>query len=151
MRRSVSIGILLAGVAIFALASGQPGASLADHESKAVGTIRSINTAQVSYAKTYSSAGFACSLAPLLVGPAGAKPSAEHAGLLDNSLREERNRMYRFTVECMDKSKPSKAYRSSAVPLEKGARAFCSDQTAVVKSSADGKAETCFAKGTALK
>ena len=151
MRRSVSLGVLLAGVAILALASGPTGSSVADHQSKAVGTIRSINTAQVVYAKTYSSVGYACSLGPLLVGPAGAKPSAEHAGLLDNSLREERNRMYRFTVDCMDKSKPSKSYRSSAVPLEKGARAFCSDQTAVVKSSADGKAETCFAKGTPLK
>ena len=51
----------------------------------AVGCIRSINTAEVYYAKEYKK-GFSPTLAALGVSAQGVKPSAAAAGLLDNSL-----------------------------------------------------------------
>jgi hypothetical protein len=39
-------------------------------ESNAVGTMRSINTAERFYAKTYTDRGYACDLDALLIGPA---------------------------------------------------------------------------------
>jgi hypothetical protein len=121
-------------------------------ESNAVGTMRSINTAEKFYAKTYTDRGYACNLDALLVGPAPAKASADHAGFLDNTVSDANARRYRFTVSCAagNTANAAQAYRSAAVPLDKGGRAFCSDETAVIRSSADGKAETCFKSGKQL-
>src|SRR5208283_3120886 len=54
-------------------------------QSTAVGCIRSINTAEVYFAKEYKN-GWSPTLAALGVPPEGVKPSATAAGLLDNSL-----------------------------------------------------------------
>ena len=115
-------------------------------ESNAIGVMRSINTAEVYYAKAYTDRGFACSLDPLLVGPAPATASADHAGLLDNSLADPKARRYTFTVRCRDDNKPSKTYESWAMPLDKGTRAICSDETAVVRWVTK-KADSCANSG----
>jgi hypothetical protein len=54
-------------------------------EKQVVADLRTIHTAQITYASTYAGVGFADNLAKL--GPAnGAIPDANHAGLLDQSL-----------------------------------------------------------------
>jgi type IV pilus assembly protein PilA len=61
-------------------------ARVAANESSAVGTIRSINTAQIAYAATYRK-GFARDLATLGPNPNGAStPSSLHAGMIDAPL-----------------------------------------------------------------
>ena len=122
------------------------------NESNAIGSIRSINTAQVYYARTYPDAGFACELAAL-APPAGEKPSAKAANLLDASLTSGKKSGYQFILSCPDKSKPHKKYRIAAVPIHPGEgskRAICNDESAVIKGADDGKAETCFASGKVL-
>ena len=100
-------------------------------EAGAVGVVRTIHTAEFTYDSTYN--GFACSLEPMMEGAKDAKPSAEHAGLIDNSVKDEKRRMYRFEVHCTSKGKPATAYKSSAEPLVQGARAFCSDESGAIR------------------
>ncbi len=121
-----------------------------EKESNAVGVMRSINTAQVYYAKTYVDRGFACSLDPLMIGPAPATTSADHAGLLDNSLADPQARHYKFAVRCRDDKRPATRYESWATPLDKGARALCSDETAVIRWVTK-KADTCAQSGSPIQ
>jgi type II secretory pathway pseudopilin PulG len=59
----------------------------AANEASAVGSVRTVNTAQVAYAATYPERGFAPNLATLGPDPRKASDySAEHAGLLDGTL-----------------------------------------------------------------
>jgi hypothetical protein len=60
---------------------------MAANEASAVGSVRSINTAQVAYASTYPQAGFAPNLASLGVNPLAPRSmTKDHAGLLDEKL-----------------------------------------------------------------
>ena len=123
------------------------------NESNAIGSIRSINTAQVYYARTYPDAGFACELSVFAPPPAGEKPSAKASNLLAANLTSGKKSGYQFILSCPDKSKPQKKYRIAAVPIHPGEgskRTFCNDESAVIKGADDGKAETCFANGKVL-
>ena len=66
-------------------------------QANAVGSLRSINTAEVFYYKQYKK-GFS-PLVSLGVPPDGTKPSASAAGLLDNSLTSGKKNSYVFTYE----------------------------------------------------
>src|SRR5512135_1811807 len=57
---------------------------MAANEASAVGSIRTVNTAQFSYAATYTDNGFARDLATL--GGTGQNATADHALLLDSTL-----------------------------------------------------------------
>jgi hypothetical protein len=144
--KKISILFLLACSAMAAMAQDSKTQAL---EAGAMGVMRTIHTAEVTYSSYYNK--FACSLEPMMSGPQGAKPSAEHAGLIDNSVKDEKRRMYRFEVHCVGKGKPGTEYKSSAEPLIKGARAFCSDESGAIRYSADGNAKTCMAKGEVLQ
>lgn len=118
--------ILLAGL-LFAGGKGN------EKETNAVGTLRSINTAQAAYQKQY---GFwACDLGQLLPGPAGSQANPDHAGLLDNSVENAKERGYSFMVMCPKDRKDG--YETVAWPKEKKLRAFCSDTTAAIYDSSD--------------
>ncbi len=77
----VAIILIIAAIAIPNLLRSR----IAANESSAVGSLRSINTAQVTYASTYPEAGFASTLQSL--GPADSSgPTSAAAGLLDGVL-----------------------------------------------------------------
>src|SRR5512138_3640121 len=79
----VAIILIIAAIAIPNLLRSR----IAANESSAVGSMRSINTAQVTYASTYPDVGYAITL--LELGPtttAGATPASTNAGLLDGVL-----------------------------------------------------------------
>jgi hypothetical protein len=142
---------------VFAPALAQTNKQLSDevaeNEATAVGSLRSLNTAEAYYARTYSEAGFACTLQDFSPPAAGQKPSAHAAGLIDRSLTSGSKAGYHFTLTCAEKSKPQKTYQLSAVPItpgKSGRRAFCTDQTATIRVSDDGAADTCFANGKPL-
>ncbi len=149
MKRMIVVALCLCALGVLACAQ-EAKPDVKSLEARAVAVVRTINTAQVTYAATYAAQGFVCSLTPMMEEQAGAKPTPEHAGLISKSIYDK-DRMYRFEVKCpAGSSKPVKAYTSTATPLVKGARAFCSDQSGVIRTSADGKAETCLAKGEPL-
>jgi len=118
---------------------------MAANESTAVGSVRTMNTAQVTYAATYPQRGFAPNLATL--GPNPHAPTAyspSHAGLLDQSLANESctadawctKSGYRFRINSVCKQQVCKDYVVVATPVngENGTRNFCSTSDGVIRS-----------------
>ena len=149
--KRMAVLFLAGSMAAMAAAAEEPKKDVAALESGAVGVMRTINTAEVTYAATYSAKGFACSLEPMMVGPEGSKPSAEHAGLIDQSVKDGKDRMYRFDVRCPGGTqKPAKAYEATATPLVKGARAICSDESGKIRW-AERNAKRCVERGEPIE
>ena len=123
-------------------------AKMAANESSAVGTIRTINTAQVTYSVTYPQRGFARDLATL--GPDPHEPgrgSPEHAGLIDTTLGGAgcaadgwcTKSGYRFsiTTQC-SRQRVCKEFVAVGTPATNntGARNFCSTSDGVIRYQA---------------
>ncbi|MGC2526284.1 MAG: hypothetical protein WA639_00950 [Candidatus Acidiferrum sp.] len=117
---------------------------IAANEASAVGSLRSVNTAQVTYAATYPQRGFAPTLATFGSDPhAATATSAEHAGLLDESLANAScigeawctKSGYQFRVTAFGKLQPRKEYVAVATPVDPntGTRSFCSTSDAIIR------------------
>jgi hypothetical protein len=117
----------------------------------AVGSIRSINTAEKYYAAHYSDRGYACDLTALGEPPAGEKISADHAGLLAPALTNGLKSGYKFTLQCASRATPQGSYSAYATPVTGRGRAVCSDESGILKSSDDGTAKTCQTSGKLLQ
>lgn len=125
---------------------------IAANEASAVGSLRTINTAEVTYASTYPAVGFASSLAALGSSASGcATPSATKACLLDNILGcatatcTKSGYKYAFRNSSGDGS-PTSFYSVVAYPVspnESGVRVFCTDASGVIRYERGGSAETC--------
>jgi len=124
---------------------------IAANESSAVGSVRTINTAQFTYASTYSNVGFTCSLAEL--NGAGPPYSEKSAGLIDSVLASGMKSGYRITLSNCS-GNPVETYQVTAEPVtrgQSGQRSFCSDQTGVISFSSAGSGEECLKSGTPLQ
>ena len=77
----VAIILIIAAIAIPNLLRSR----IAANQASAVGSIRTINTAEITYASTYNT-GYAAALSYLGPPAAGANPTATDAGLLDSVL-----------------------------------------------------------------
>src|SRR3569832_814425 len=77
----VAIILIIAAIAIPNLLRSR----IAANESSAVGSMRSINTAQVTYASSYPDTGFGANLT-VLGPPSSGSVSSTNAGLVDNVL-----------------------------------------------------------------
>ena len=120
---------------------------MAANETSAVGMTRTIVTAQVTYAATYPSKGFAADLASLGPDPGGSTSyTAEHAGLIDGSLANAACKTgawctksgYRFSVSTECKGKPCKEFVVVSTPAgsNTGVRSFCATSDAVIRFKA---------------
>jgi len=136
----VAIILIIAAIAIPNLLRSR----MAANEASAVGSIRTINTAEVTYSTTYPAQGFA-NLAALggtaaTCATAGGATSAG-ACLIDNVLASTGIKSgYIFTATA-GAGTPAVTYNSSAiaqVPGQSGQRAFCSDQSGVIRYNAAG-------------
>ncbi len=121
-------------------------------ESISVANLRTLNTAEISYAATYSDRGFTCKLAELGGSSAGNEPRPEQAMLIDDVLASGQKNGYIFSISGCD-ARPASKYQATAVPVgpESGMRAFCSNESAVLRYAADGKAATCLSAGVPLE
>lgn len=128
------------------------GAMSAANESAAVGGVRTLNTAEVTYTASFPAHGFTCALLDLGGMGGGGGPSEHQAMLIDPRLASGRKNGYVFKLSGCD-GNPATRYGVSAVPSDasSGTRAFCSDESAVIRFSADGKAESCLNSGTPLQ
>ena len=88
----VAIILIIAAIAIPNLLRSR----ISANESSAVGSIRTLNTAQVTYATTYPIAGFTCTLSQL--GPGATPPTSTFAGLIDNVLAAGQKSGYNFAL-----------------------------------------------------
>ena len=129
-----------------------PNAMTAANESAAVAGVRTLNTAEITYAATFSGHGFTCALSDL-GGMGGGGGVTEHqAMLIDPRLASGRKNGYIFALSACD-GNPASRYSVTAVPADptSGTRAFCSDESAVIRFSMDGKATSCLSMGKPLQ
>jgi hypothetical protein len=117
----------------------------------AVAAIRNNNTAEVTYAATYPARGYTCLLSDL--DGFGAGGTNEHqAMLIDSGLASGKKAGYIFSLNGCT-GVPAKHYTISAVPVDPSAhlRAYCSDESGVIRYSSDGKAANCLGSGMPIQ
>src|SRR5690349_22615105 len=88
----VAIILIIAAIAIPNLLR----ARIAANEASAVGSIRTINTAEMTYASRYPDVGYACDLARL--GSGSGSSSSNSAGLIDGMLASGRKSGYEMRI-----------------------------------------------------
>jgi type II secretory pathway pseudopilin PulG len=118
---------------------------VAANEASAVGAVRTVNTAQITYATVYPKRGFAPNLATLGIDPRGPSAGSEaHAGLVDDTLANESctadawctKSGFHFRVTAVCKQLLCQEYVVVATPVDSnsGGRSFCSTSDAVIRS-----------------
>ena len=131
-------------------------ARIAANESSAVAGVRTINTAEISYASEYPKVGCAATLAAL-GGTKCSPPDETSACLIDNRLASSEKNGYRFELRSCIHSQTGMEgdkYKIVAYPLNRnqtGVRAFCSDESAIIKVDENGSPDDCLATGTPLQ
>jgi type IV pilus assembly protein PilA len=126
----VAIILIIAAIAIPNLLR----ARIAANESSAVASVRTLNTAQISYNSAYPTVGFAASLS-VLSGTSCTPPSSAGACLIDTQLSSGTKSGYSFGM-ANTAGTPSGAYAAWANPItanQTGVRTFCSIADAVVR------------------
>ena len=137
----VAIILVLAAIAVPSLLRSR----ISANEASAVASLRSINTAQVTYNITYPAEGFADTLTKLSM-PSGSNPvGSQNAGLIDWVLgcasQPCPKSGYTFAITGTNSGTPIVTYGLTAVPLvpgQTGFRGFCSDQLSNMKFDVAG-------------
>jgi type IV pilus assembly protein PilA len=138
----VAIILIIAAIAIPNLLR----ARIAANEASAVASIRTINTAMISYNSSYPTVGFATALSNLGGSCTGSTvPTSASACLIDATLAGGTKSGYTFKAAASGSS-PAGAYYAYANPLTSnstGVRSFCSIQDAVVRVAGTSAVSTC--------
>jgi type IV pilus assembly protein PilA len=128
----VAIILIIAAIAIPNLLR----ARIAANESSAVASIRTLNTAQISYNSAYPTVGFAASLSNLAGTCTGTTiPTTGSACLIDSQLASGTKSGYTFQMAGVSGT-PASSYQAIGNPLTQnttGVRSFCSVADAVVR------------------
>ena len=127
----VAIILIIAAIAIPSLLR----ARIAANESSAVGSLRTLNTAQISYYSSFPSVGFATVLANL-AGVSCAPPGSSSACLIDTQLASGTKSGYTFTIGGLAGT-PNASYQFRADPVapsKTGIRYFCTFADAVIRT-----------------
>ena len=142
----VAIILIIAAIAIPNLMR----ARMSANESSAAGSIRTINTAEVSYFTTYPTVGF--NALATLGGAVPCPPSSTTGCFIDNFLATNGGGTgkdgYNFAIAGVPSTV---SYTSTALPVspnQTGTRAFCSDQTGVIYYDNAGGGTGCVPGGT---
>jgi type IV pilus assembly protein PilA len=117
---------------------------MAANEASAVGSVRSVNTAQITYAATYPQKGFAPDLATLGPDPSGKNtPSADHATIIDATLGGATCKAgswciksgFKFSLAAACKQKPCDGFVVMGTPIAEntGTTSFCSTADGVIR------------------
>jgi hypothetical protein len=143
---SVSAGLDIGGMLVVA-AIGIPNvlrSRVAANEASAVGSLRTVMTAQVMYESTYPVRGYAPNLATLGPGPAGSTgETAQHANMVDASLAGASctadewcvKSGYRFRMTARCKLRKCSDFVAVATPetTKSGVRSFCTTSEGVIR------------------
>ncbi|MGA3107392.1 MAG: prepilin-type N-terminal cleavage/methylation domain-containing protein [Terriglobales bacterium] len=128
----VAIILIIAAIAIPSFLRSR----MAANESAAVGSLRTLNTAQISYNSAYPSVGFASTLVALS-GTSCNPPTSTGACLIDSALSSGQKTGYNFTLSGASGT-PNSSYSFVAAPVlsnYSGIRNFCSYADAVIRVS----------------
>ena len=121
-------------------------AKLLANESTTVASVRNLINAEISYQSTHTDAGFTCSL-----------PDLASAGLIDSGLASGQRTGYVFELQnCSSETEgsPISKFQITAAPLkykQSGTRAFCADESAVIRFDSNGSVEDCLDHGALLQ
>jgi type IV pilus assembly protein PilA len=144
----VAVILIIAAIAVPNLLR----ARIAADEASAVGSIRTINTAQITYQSTYPTNGYASTLAAL--GPKSAtnckSPSAKSACLIDYALATATDTSssksgYYFGIATVKKKKVSVSYTVGGAATDwnlTGVRSFCSIEDGVIRYDVPSAADS---------
>jgi len=114
---------------------------MAANEASAVQSIKTINTAEITYNSSYPTVGYAPTLAQL-GGVSPCTPSSTTACLIDNILASGVKAGYNFAA-IGSGGPPASSYYATAVPVtvnRTGIRSFCSFEDAVIRVQPSGSA-----------
>lgn len=138
---ALDAGVVLVGAAI--AIPNLLRSRVAANEASAVGTLRTLNTAEVTYSSSYPDRGFAADLATLGPGPAGSPRSEDHAGLLDATLATPdctagkwcAKSGYNFMVKAFCGLGSCRDFVALATPAspQTGSRSFCSTSDGLIR------------------
>jgi type IV pilus assembly protein PilA len=130
----VAIILIIAAIAIPNLLRSR----IAANQASAVGSLRTLNTAEVTYSTTYNT-GFSYSLSYLQPDPTGNNPTSTAAGLIDSVLASGSKSGYSFTYSpgVSDATGRIQAYQFTAVPITSstGTNYYYSDQSGVIRQN----------------
>jgi type IV pilus assembly protein PilA len=116
-----------------------------------VAAMRTILTAEIAYASAYPNVGFTCTLSDL-DGFGGGEPNEHQAMLINSGLASGKRYGFVFTLAGCGGT-PATSFHLTAAPNGNsyGRKAFCADQSAVIRSSSDGNPLTCMASGAPVQ
>jgi prepilin-type N-terminal cleavage/methylation domain-containing protein len=142
----VAIILIIAAIAIPSLIR----ARMAANEASAVASVRTINTAEVTYSSTYPTVGYAYQRADLGGAAPCITPSVTSACIIDSVLTSGTKSGYTLAAfgtggagTATAPTAPNTGYLAVATPAtigQTGTRAFCSDQSAEIYFNTDGSA-----------
>jgi len=142
----VAIILIIAAIAIPNLLR----ARIAANESSAVASLRTINTAQISYYSNYPTVGFASVLSLLSGTCTGTSvPTSAGSCMIDTTLATGSKSGYSFAV-----AGNTSGYAAWANPIsanQTGVNSFCSVQDAVVRKTGTSSISTCQGTETPLQ
>lgn len=121
-------------------------ARMAANESSAVASIHTLAVAEVSYSAAHGDRGFTCSLSDL-----------EKDRLINRQLVSGQRNGYRFELlHCSPGASggANAKYEVVAYPQianQSGVRAFCSDESGVIRVDSNGSPQACLEKGSTLE
>ena len=110
---------------------------MAANESSAASSLRTLNTAQISYETAYATVGFAPTLSVLAGDCTGSTvPTSSSACLIDSVLQSGTKSGYTFVLQGVSGA-PASSYQFIASPLNSatGVRSFCSFEDALIRVS----------------
>ena len=134
----VAIILIIAAIAIPNLLRSR----IAANEASAVGSLRTINTACVTYSTTYPTVGYPATLSAL--GPASTAGSAS-ADLVDSVLSAGTKSGYTFAFSQNSTNTPAVGYSVVGDPASRGTtgqRGFYTDQSGVIRANSTATASS---------
>jgi len=133
----VAIILIIAAIAIPDLLRSR----IAANQASAVGSLRTINTSEITYASTFNT-GFSPDL--LSLGPGATPPTASLAGLIDSVLAAGSKSGYNFTYSAgaADAAGRINTYTLRADPItaSTGTNHYYSDESGVIRQNTAGTA-----------
>jgi prepilin-type N-terminal cleavage/methylation domain-containing protein len=144
----VAIILIIAAIAIPNLLR----AKMAANESSAVGSLRTINTGEITYSSSYPTVGYAAALVNL-GGVSPCTPSPVTGCVIDSVLAGGNKSGYNFTAVGSG-GPPATQYYATAVPVtqnQTGIRSFCSFEDATIRVDPTGTAMASEAACQALQ
>jgi len=135
----VAIILIIAAIAIPNLLRSR----IAANQASAVGSLRTLNTAEITYSSTYNS-GFTATLTYLMPNGTSATPASTAAGLIDSILASGSKSGYSFSYSpgATDTTGRINTYGINAYPISTstGTNYYYTDQSGVIRQNSTAAA-----------